>query len=139
MATDLSAQTNEEIGEIDGELATLSYHPVEGVSDQFNHRYQLDLLAGQQDDDVIRIRGNSIDIYLPKTVTVGEGMKMRATAGLREIPNRGLEFIFMPESGPFVRMTANESGDTEFQVPEQSGTLRIQSGVLHLLHIKIKK
>ncbi len=67
---------------------------------QFNERLSLDFLAGQQDDDEIRIRGNSIDIYLPRSIPVGEVMKMRATAGLREIPNRGLEFIFMPESGP---------------------------------------
>jgi hypothetical protein len=125
--------------EIDGEQATLSYQPVEGIVGQFNERLSLDFLAGQQKDDEIRIRGNSVDIFLPKSIRMGEVMKMRATAGLREIPNRGLEFIFMPEFGPFVRMTADDMGATGFLVPEESGTLRIESGLLHYLRIQIRK
>jgi hypothetical protein len=55
------------------------------------------------------------------------------------MPAVGRKIIFMPESGPFVNSEADENGQVQLPIPEESGTLRIDAGVTQVLHVKRKK
>ena len=64
---------------------------------------------------------------------------VRLAHGARQMPAVGRELIFMPESGPFVRFEADEEGKVQLPGPEESGTLRIDAGVIQVLRIRRKK
>ncbi len=54
-------------------------------------------------------------------------------------PLRAQELIFMPESGPFSRVSTNSKGIAALPMPEQSGILRLETDTPHQLYIHLKK
>jgi len=87
----------------------------------------------------IQIQSMDLNISLQESISVGEPITLHLSRSLRQMPARYLDLIFMPESGPFVRIQSNDVGDAELPAPIQSGILRIETDELHFLQIKVEK
>jgi len=122
----------------EGERITISYEPSKAAM-RYSGKPKPEFALSQAEMEGIEIRGAAIRIFLPDTVAAGEALPLRLSHGARQMPAVGREMIFMPESGPFVRFVADEEGNAQLPIPEESGTLRIDAGVTQVLHIKRKK
>ena len=138
-----SGRNTEELGELtiaeENGQVTVSFSPSTRVMDRFGKPYLLKYGAYQQGIDGIEIRGAGITMILPDVLSTGASMSVRVTRSHNRAPEQSLDLIFMPDSGPFSRLTTDDDGIAELPVPDQSGTLRIDTPTPHLLHIKIKK
>ena len=124
---------------VEGEQTTLSYDPSTAVMDRYGKPYLLKNLAAQKDIDGIQIRGRLITMFLPDSVQTDRPLTIRVSRNLKQMPARRLEFIFMPDRGPFVRGSTDRDGIVELPMPKRSGILRIDSKRPQLLHIELKK
>jgi len=122
----------------DDEKVSVTYHASDSVMMRYGKPF-IKYLVAQADIEGIEIRGRGITMSLPDTIPASDPMTIRVTAGLRRLPARGLKLIFMPESGPFVRHSADDDGLVQIPAPVQPGALRIDEPELQLLRIKIKK
>ena len=122
----------------EGERITMSYEPSKAAL-RYSRKPMPKFALSQSEIEGIEIRGAAIRIFLPDTVAAGEALPLRLAHGARQMPAVGREMIFMPASGPFVRFEADEEGTVQLPVPEESGTLRIDTAVTQVLHIKRKK
>jgi len=122
-----ASRSREELGTlvitVEGEQATLSF----GAD------------KAQKDIDGIQISGIGITMFLPETLASDEPLTIRVSRSGEPRPARGLEFIFMPDRGHFVRGTTDRDGIVELPMPERSGILRIDSDPPQLLHIELEK
>ncbi len=122
----------------EGEQVALSYAPSE-QADGFISSFLVDseppkpILAG------IHIRGATIQLALPESAPAGKLLTVHLSHGARQMPARGREVIFMPETGPFLKLRADQEGRIDFPVPESPGTLRIDTAITELLRIRLKK
>ena len=139
---DSEGRSTEDLGTLEfaeeGETVVISYEPTDSVMMRYGKPLIKYALA-QADIDGIEIRGQGITLTLPDKLPAGERATLQVTRGLKRLPARRLEFIFMPESGPFERLKTDDDGLVELPVPDQAGTLRIDSPSRQILHIKIKK
>ena len=120
-----------------GDVA-ISYAPSEGVM----RRHGKPLLVGLmklQGMEGVEIPGARITLSLPESVAEGWPISIRVAHALKKRPARYAEIIFMPKTGPFLHIEADEEGVAEFAVPEEEGTLRIEGPEPALLHIKLEK
>ena len=122
----------------EGERITMSYEPSKAAL-RYSRKPMPKFALSQSEIEGIEIRGAAIRIFLPETVAAGEALPLRLAHGARQMPAVGREMIFMPASGPFVRFEADEEGTVQLPVPEESGTLRIDTAVTQVLHIRRKK
>ena len=95
--------------------------------------------AAPMDLDGIVIHGRGYILSVSEMLADDEPISIRVTRDNSNLPVKRLALIFMPDTGPFVRVVTDSEGHAELPIPEQSGTLRIQSGIPHVLHIKINK
>ena len=122
-----ASRSREELGTlvitVEGEQATLSYGPSKA----------------QKDIDGIQIPGRGITMFLPETLASNETLTIRVSRSGQQSPATGLKFIFMPDSGHFVRGGTNREGIVELPMPERSGILRIDSDPPQLLYVEIEE
>jgi hypothetical protein len=123
---------------IKGKLVALAYMPSEATRD-VPGKPPPGFAWGGQEKEGIEVHGSGITLSLPDSVAVGEALPIRLSHGARQMPARGQEVIFMPETGPFVRYEADDDGRLLMPVPAQAGTLRIEAGTTQFLTVKRKK
>ena len=123
----------------EGERVALSYRPSKAVMERYGRPSLLKYMAAQSRVEGIFVRGHAIQLSLPRTVPAGERLTVHLSHGARQMPARGREVIFMPETGPFLKLKADEDGRIDMPVPEQPGTLRIDTGITELLGIRLKQ
>ena len=87
----------------------------------------------------IHIKGYGLKITLPEEAPLDGRLRIEVTDTRLKTPARGMDLIFMPETGPFARVTTDSKGVAEFAIPEQSGLLRINGEPPQILHIRVKK
>ena len=87
----------------------------------------------------IEIKGYGLTIKLPEDVPADGPLRFRITDTRLRAPARDLELIFMPEIGPFAKGRTDSKGVAEFEIPEQSGLLRISGEPPQVLHILVEK
>ena len=116
----------------------ISYDPSEAVIRRYGDRPDIGLMKLQSMEGV-EIQGTRITLSLPESVAAGESISIRVASSLKRRPARYAEIIFMPKTGPFLHIQADEEGIAEFPVPEEEGTLRIEGPEPALLHIKLEK
>ena len=121
----------------DGEHVTLTYKPSDAVMDRFG-KPRLKYLAAQMDFEGIQMHGLRITLSLPSTLAKNEPVAIRVASSLKNTPARRVDLIFMPDSGPFLRIQTDRDGIAKLPVPDQPGILRIETPIPQLLHIKIK-
>ena len=140
---DGEGQRSEDLGTLEiateGKQVDLSYAPSTAVMDRYGKPYLLKYHAAQKDIEGIQIRGSEFTISIQDSLPSGEPMTLRMTSRTQQMPARNLGLIYMPDSGPFVRFRTDDEGIVELPVPDQPGTLRIESGIPQLLHITLKK
>ncbi len=56
-----------------------------------------------------------------------------------QVPARGLDLIFMPKTGPFVKVSTGTDGRARMPMPEQSGVLRIETSPPQFLRITLEE
>ena len=115
-----------------------SYQPSELVAEYANKflgkipQTQLGLLG-------IQIQSMKINIALPESIEVGDPIPLQLSSSLRQVPARYLGLVFMPDTGPFVRLQSDDQGSANLPDPIQSGILRIETDEPHFLQIKVEK
>ena len=124
---------------IEDDQVTLSYAPSTAVMDRYGKPYLIKYFAAQKDIEGIQIRGSEITISIQDSLPSGEPMPLRMTSRTQQMPARNLGLIFMPDTGPFVRFKTDKEGVVELPVPDQPGTLRIETRAPQILHIKLNK
>jgi hypothetical protein len=87
----------------------------------------------------VEVKGFGISISVGKETTVEGTLDFRIGERRLNVPARGLQLLFMPEDGPFVRFHTDAKGNARFAVPDRTGILRIESQQPQLLHVKIEK
>lgn len=136
-------QRSEDLGTLEfisegGQIA-LSYEPSEAVVRRGARKPRsLKVDATQMDFEGILIYGRGYVVSVPDTLASDKPVTIRVTRNTTNLPVKNLGLIFMPDSGPFMRVETDSDGRAELPVPEQSGTLRFESRIPHLLHVKIK-
>jgi len=125
--------------EDDGEQSLFTYEPSSFANTKLNDPKLTSSLQLQVGTKNIRILGSEISVFVPKSVPTGERLPVRITYGLREIPAHGFPFLYMPESGPFLELEADNNGVIELKVSDLPGTIRFDKPTPQFLHIKPKK
>jgi hypothetical protein len=120
------------------ERVVLSYEPAE-QADEFISSFLVGSEPPKPTLAGIHIRGATITLSLPESVLAGEPLIVHLSHGARQMPARRQEAVFMPEIGPFLKLRADEAGRIDMPVPEQPGTLRIDTRITELLQIRLKK
>ena len=87
----------------------------------------------------VQIQSMSINISLPKSIAVGDPITLQLSRSLRQMPARYLGLVFMPDTGPFVRLRCDDQGSANLPEPIQSGILRIETDEPHFLRIKVEE
>ena len=87
----------------------------------------------------VQIQSMSINISLPESIAVGDPITLQLSRSLRQMPARYLGLVFMPDTGPFVRLRCDDQGSANLPEPIQSGILRIETDEPHFLRIKVEK
>ena len=116
----------------------LSYEPSERVTESFEKslaKFGLPKSAVKS----VRVLGRSIQLSLPESVPVGEPLTVHLSHGARQMPASGQRMIFMPESGPFLKLEADKEWRIEIPAPEKPGALRVDTSITELLRIRLKK
>ncbi len=114
----------------EGEQVTFSYEPSTTA---------MKLFKGLADSEGIQIPARRYSLYLPHMQQADEPVVIRVAHRMKKIPAKNLNLIFMPESGPFVRLRTDSNGLLVMRVQDQPGTLRIETPIPQILHIKTKK
>ena len=134
-------QRSEDLGTlefvVEVDQVVLSYEPSEAAARR-TRKSRSQKAAKQMDFEGILIHGRGYTLTVPDTLAGDESVTIRATRNTSNLPVKNLGLIFMPDSGPFVRIETDSGGVAELPLPAQSGTLRIESGIPHHLHIKLK-
>jgi len=115
---------------IEGEQVTFSYEP---------SKTAMKFFKGLAESDGIQIPARRYALFLPRTQPADEPVVIRVAHRMKNIPARKLNLIFMPESGPFVRLRTDSNGLLPMRLPEQPGTLRFVTPIPQLLRIQPKK
>ena len=120
------------------ERVTASYQPSAAVA------YYVKKFGGKIPDSQLgllglQIQSMSINISLPGSIAVGKPITLQLSRSLRQMPARYLDLVFMPDTGPFVRLQCDDQGSTDLPEPIQSGILRIETDEPHFLQIKVEK
>jgi len=123
---------------VDEQRARVSYQPSEIVS-SYTEKFLRKVPTSQLGLLGVQIQSMDVNISLQESTSVGDPITLRLSRSLRQMPARYLDLIFIPESGPFVRIRSNEEGDAELPAPIQSGILRIETDEPHFLHIKVER
>jgi hypothetical protein len=84
-------------------------------------------------DAGLRIPASNVDLFLPDAVTVDEDIGIRLIRRRDNRPAQGIEMVFMPDEGPFVRLESDEDGRAS--LPARSGMLRIEDRPPQLLRV----
>jgi hypothetical protein len=122
----------------DEKRISVSYEPSEAVasySQKFGKKspkLRLGLLG-------VQIQSMSINIALPESIAVGAPITLQLSSSLRQMPARYLGLVFMPDTGPFVRLRCDDQGSADLPTPIQSGILRIETDEPHFLRIKVEE
>jgi hypothetical protein len=125
--------------EDDGEQSLFTYEPSSFANTKLNDPKLTSSLQLQVGTKNIRVLGNDISVFVPNSVPAGERLSVRITYGLRETPAHGFPFLYMPESGPFLELEADNNGVIELQMSDLPGTIRFDKPTPQFLHIKSKK
>jgi hypothetical protein len=146
-----------EIGSIrlihDGHRVAVSFEPDDDLSAALAMRQSITPTARRDltDDDLLQfkrrrpvpnsveVRGHDLSISVNAETTVDGTLVLRIIDRRLSAPARGLQLLFMPEEGSFVRFHTDAKGVARFSVPDCPGILRIESQQPQLLHIKIEK
>jgi len=136
-------QRSEDLGTlefvVEVDQVVLSYEPSEAVVRRRARQSRAPKVAAtQMDFEGILIHGRGYMVSVPDTLAGDESVTIRVTRNTNNLPVKNLGLIFMPDSGPFMRVETDSEGRAELPLPAQSGTLRIESGIPHHLHIKLK-
>ena len=114
---------------IEGEQVVLSYMPSATA---------IKLVAALAASESIQIPARRYTLSLPHTQPADEPVVIRVAHRLKNIPAKSLNLIFMPESGPFVRLRTDSNGLLPMRLSDQPGTLRIETPIPQLLRIQPK-
>ena len=114
---------------IEGEQVVLSYMPSATA---------IKLVAALAASESIQIPARRYTLSLPHTQAADEPVVIRVAHRLKNIPAKSLNLIFMPESGPFVRLRTDSNGLLPMRLSDQPGTLRIEAPMPQLLRIQPK-
>lgn len=125
--------------EDDGEQSLFAYEPSSFGRNKLDDPKLTSALQRQVVTKNIRILGNDISVFVPNSVLAGERLSVRVTYGLRETPAHGFPFLYMPESGPFLELVADNNGVIELQMSDLPGTIRFEKPTPQFLHIQPKK
>jgi hypothetical protein len=125
--------------EDDGQQSLFAYEPSSFANTKLNDPKLISSLQLQVGTKNIRILGNNISIFVPNSVPAGERLSVRIAFGLRETPAYGFPFLYMPESGPFLELEADDNGVIELQMSDLPGTIRFDKPTPQFLHIQAKK
>ena len=115
---------------IEGEQVVLSYMPSATA---------IKLVAALADSESLQIPARRYTLSLPHTQPADEPVVIRVAHRTKNTPAKNVNLIFMPESGPFVRFRTDGNGLLPVRLFDQPGTLRIETPVPQLLHIKAKE
>jgi hypothetical protein len=94
-------------------------------------------MSGRTSTGALKIRGTGIEILLPVTQEQYEPIRLQVTDIRLRTPVRGLELVFMPEHGPFIKLVTDSKGVAELKLPEQPGVLRLETRVPQRLNIRL--
>ena len=114
---------------IEGEQVVLSYMPSATA---------IKLVAALAASESIQIPARRYTLSLPHTQAADEPVVIRVAHRLNNMPAKSLNLIFMPESGPFVRLRTDSNGLLPLRLSDQPGTLRIEAPMPQLLRIQPK-
>ena len=133
----------EDLGDLvfedDGEQSLFAYEPSSFGQYKLDDPKLTSSLQMEVGTKNIRILGNNISVFVPKSVPAGERLSVRIAFGLRETPAHGFPFLYMPESGPFLELEADDNGVIELQMTDLPGTLRFDKPTPQFLHIQAKR
>jgi len=115
---------------LEGEQVELSYMPSATA---------IKLVAALADSESIQIPARRYTLSLPHTQPADEPVVIRVAHRMKNIPAKSVNLIFMPESGPFVRLRTDSNGLLPMRLPDQPGTLRIETPIPQLLRIQPKE
>jgi hypothetical protein len=99
----------------------------------------LKFMSGQTSTGELRLVGAGIEIILPGVMTEPGPIRLQVRDSRLGVPARGLELIYMPDDGPFTKISTNSKGFAELPLPEVPGVLRIESKSPQLFHIRLAK
>ncbi len=94
-------------------------------------------LSGDEAGGDVRIRGAGFDIVTPDFTSDQASIRLHFLDTRHRIPARGFELIFMPESGPFVKMATDSKGAVTLPSIDQPGILRIEGKPPQLVYIRL--
>jgi hypothetical protein len=97
----------------------------------------MSFLAGGTDGVERCIRGRGIEILLPDIVDVSGPIRLEVRDTRVNVPARGLEMVFMPETGPYLRLLTNSKGIMDLPVPDGPGVLRIETTPPQMVRIEL--
>jgi hypothetical protein len=128
------SRRSEDLGTLEfatkGEQVTFSYEPSTTAMKFFK---------GLADSEGIQIPARRYTLSLPHMQQADEPVVIRVAHRTKNTPAKSVNLIFMPESGPFVRLRTDSNGLLVMRVPDQAGTLRVETPIPQILHIKTKK
>jgi hypothetical protein len=122
-----------------GERIEFSYEQSETAKSRYGEAFLSHHFRGQDKPEGLHIISKTINITVPESVAKGEPVSIRVTIGSRQRPATNKKIIFMPDSGPFEELQADNTGMLQIPGPDRPGTLRIETPILQFLHIKRKQ
>ena len=99
----------------------------------------LKFMSGRTSTGEVRVRGIGIEITMPGVLSEPGPIRLRVKDTRLGVPARGLELIYMPDDGPFTKITTNSKGIVELPLPEGPGVLRIEGKPPLLFHVRLEK
>ena len=123
----------------EGERTVFSYEPSETAKSRYGEAFLAHHFRGRDRPEGLQIVSKMIDISVPESVPTGEPVSIRVTIGSQRRPATHKQITFMPDSGPFQELKADNTGMLQLPGPVRPGTLRIATPILQFLHIKRKK
>ena len=121
------------------ERTVFSYEQSETAKSRYGEAFLAHHFRGRDKPEGLQIVSKMIDITVPASVPKGEPVLIRVTMGPRQRPVMHKTITFMPDSGPFEELKADNTGTLQLPGPDRPGTLRIETPILHFLHIKRKQ
>ena len=98
----------------------------------------MEFVSGQTAGGDVRLKGHGFEFVTPGVAADRSSIRLHFLDSRLRIPASGLELIFMPESGPFVKMVTDSKGGVQLPLINQPGILRIEGKEPQLLHIRLE-
>ena len=123
----------------EGERTMFSYEQSESAKSRYGEAFLAHHFRGRDKPEGLQIVSKTIDISVPESVAKGDPVSIRVTLGSRQRPATQKQITFMPDSGPFQELKADNAGMLQLPGPVSPGTLRIATPIQQFLHVKRKK